>query len=187
MAHEVWRDVVGYEGFYQVSNLGNVKSLCRKIKRGKSLVTIHEKMLNQTENTNGYLRVSLSRNGMVEMRFVHRLVAEAFIDKPNDEYVVDHIDGNKQNNNVLNLRWCSQGQNLHYSYAGGRRRPLVISDEWRKRQKRAVSRPVIRSDGKEFESVLAASRALGLCDAAVSQVVHGRAKTAGGYSFRFKE
>lgn len=191
MAHEEWRDVVGYEGLYEVSNLGRVRGVerhyYRQDSRGVSYpVVVRARMLNQTENSNGYYRVSLSRDNHVKQAFVHRLVAMAFVENPDNLPVIDHIDGDRHNNDASNLRWCTQGDNLHYTYQNGRE--MVFAREHiRKRQVHAVSRPVIRSDGKEFPSVVAASRALGLTDAAVSHVVNGRAKTAGGYSFTFKD
>lgn len=190
MAHEVWRDVVGYEGLYEVSNLGNVRGVARTHlrydKQGNAYeVHVPARCLVKKDNSNGYYRVSLSRDNRVRQLFVHRLVAMAFVENPDNLPVIDHIDGDRHNNDASNLRWCTQGDNLHYSYQNGRE-TVFVREHIKKRQVHAVSRPVVRSDGEEFPSVVAASRALGLSNSAVSHVVNGRAKTAGGYSFTFK-
>ena len=105
---EVWKDVANYEGLYKVSNFGNVYS-CRK-KRNMTL--------NPSEIT-GYVVVGLCKDGIQKLRSVHRLVAEAFIPNPLNLPVVHHMDDNKQNNCVNNLKWCTQKENVHYTIAAG--------------------------------------------------------------------
>jgi len=103
---EVWKDIKGYEGLYQVSNLGRVKSLKRKVKRGKFLYSVKEKILKQAPNTHGYFTVSLWKGNKGKTKSIHVLVAVAFLKhKPNGYFlVVDHIDENRQNNKLENLR-----------------------------------------------------------------------------------
>lgn len=187
MAHETWRDVVGYEGYYQVSNLGRVRSVERRVVRGNHTQLVHEKILNQKNNSSGYLRVNLSRNNHVQQMFVHRIVAMAFVDNPASLPVIDHINGNKHDNSSSNLRWCTQSTNLHYTYSAGGRVAAIMSAEKREKQVRAVSRPVVRSDGREYPSVKEAAADLGLTPCAVSHVLNGRVKSARGYSFAYKE
>lgn len=191
---EEWRDVVGYEGLYEVSNFGNVRTVARTYevessKNGtsyKCVRPVKSKIKKQTENSNGYLRVNLWKDNSGKYLFVHRLVADAFIDGKFDGCVVDHIDGNRHNNKVSNLRWCTQSVNIEDAYKRGTRKPSRMSKKEREEHSMRVSKPVIRSDGRRFKSVIAASRALGLSDGAVSQVLHGRCKTAGGYSFEYE-
>lgn len=95
MLNEKWRSVKGYKGIYKVSNFGNVRRV------GKN------KNLKAWRTPKGYLKVGLSRDAAVERRFVHRLVAEAFMDNPDNLPQINHIDGNKENNCVSNLRWCT--------------------------------------------------------------------------------
>ena len=105
---EEWRDIKGYEGRYQVSNLGRVKSL--KDRYGN----YREKILNPRNSIQGYLDISLYKNGVSKRFKVHRLVAEAFISNINNYSQVNHKDENKQNNRVENLEWCTSKYNANY-------------------------------------------------------------------------
>lgn len=113
---EVWKDIEGYEGFYKVSNLGNVKSLERIVTYGDRFHTVVEKMKKQTvkidprKNT-GYNIVSLYKNNKGTHFYVHRLVATAFIDNPDKKETVNHLDGDKQNNKLDNLEWSTYLEN----------------------------------------------------------------------------
>ncbi len=99
---EIWKDVVGYEGLYKVSNKGRLYSIKRKRK------------MNPTISKNGYKRVKLYINGKFKTVFVHRIVAKAFLNNPENYPVVNHLDENKLNNNVENLQWCTQKQNVNH-------------------------------------------------------------------------
>jgi len=118
---EVWKDVVGYEGYYKVSNLGNVKSLDRIVdNEGKYFRHLKGKPKAQKQQHNGYMTVNLYKNGINKQYKtfrVHRLVAEAFLPNPNNLPFVNHKDENKQNNNVNNLEWCTQQYNNEYGTA----------------------------------------------------------------------
>lgn len=116
---EEFRDIKGYEGLYQVSNLGRVKSLERTIERfnyltkRKNLITQKEKILKPKKER--YLRIELSKNGKAKIYLLHRLVAEAFIPNPENLPQINHKDENKYNNCVDNLEWCSAKYNRCYS------------------------------------------------------------------------
>lgn len=182
---EEWRDVVGYEGLYQVSNLGRVKGVARKVNRNGHMVSVPERLLNQNDNTNGYLRVSLSKGNHTKQAFVHRLVAEAFVDNPKGCKYIDHLDNDRHNNHVDNLAWCTQSENIAASYARGQRKYVPMSEEARARVTKKIAKPVVRSDGKIYPSVTSAAKDLGVTMAMVSHVLNGRAQTALGYSFRY--
>lgn len=114
--NEEWRDVVGYEGYYEVSNLGRVRSKDRIItySNGKR---VHRKSIMKTPTISGspYPRVGLQVNGKLVMKMVHRLVAEAFIPNPNNLPLVNHKDEDKTNFQAFNLEWCDNGYNVSYS------------------------------------------------------------------------
>ncbi len=130
---ETWKDVKGYEGLYQVSNLGRVKSLSRKAvetKYTKNLF-IKEKILVQTICSGGYPYITLF--GDIDNRKkvrVHRLVAEAFIENSCNHTDVNHLDGNKKNNSIENLEWCNRSENISHAYRTMLRTPKTkISKE----------------------------------------------------------
>jgi len=113
---EIFKDIVGYEGIYQVSNLGNVKTLSRMAKHfrgGEKL--IHEKELKQNKDGAGYLCVGLYLNGKQIKKPIHRIVAECFLNpiQSNVKIVVDHIDNNKYNNKVENLQYITHRENTY--------------------------------------------------------------------------
>lgn len=119
---EVWKDIVGYEGYYQVSNLGRVRSLNRLVPHGKgdSMRFLKGKILNQT-NTVGYKAVGLRKNNKVVFSKVHRLLAIAFIPNPEDKPCVNHIDMNRSNNIINNLEWCTYSENTIHFFENGRK------------------------------------------------------------------
>ena len=107
---EIWKPIKDYEGLYEVSNLGRVKSLRRNI--------IVKPYMNHT----GYWMVNLWYNCKQDKRLISRLVAETFIPNPNDYPIINHIDGNKQNNHVSNLEWCTYSQNIKHAHDNGLRK-----------------------------------------------------------------
>lgn len=113
---EIWKDVAGYEGFYQVSNLGNVKSLDRIVwnKANKSNSKIRGFLLKKDNMDKHYFQVGLCKDGKSKHKLVHRLVAIAFLDKKEGLDIINHKDENKLNNIVENLEWCSHSYNVNY-------------------------------------------------------------------------
>ncbi len=115
---EEWKDVVGYEGYYKVSNRGNVMTVAREsIRSNGRSYAVKERLLLQG-NLRGYRIVDLKVAGSRETVRVHRLVMESFVGKPYKE-MVNHIDGNKSNNNVENLEWATRSENELHAYATG--------------------------------------------------------------------
>lgn len=117
---EIWKDIKGFEGRYQVSNLGNIKSLPIKIKQksnggGFHYQTLRGKILIPVPNSKGYLRVVLRTQEKREVWFVHRLVATHFVENPNNKPIVNHIDNVHTNNVANNLEWCTHQENLKHA------------------------------------------------------------------------
>lgn len=187
MSTEIWKEIRGYEGLYKVSNLGRVKSDNSVVMRSNGAPqTFSEKIIAQRDNSNGYYRVTLWKDGKQEYRFVHRLVAEAFVQNVDNKPVVDHIDFDRHNNKAENLRWCTQAENLGRSRKVGRIK-RNISEEMRRKQKDRASKPVRRSDGKIFKSISDAARSLNVTHSAVSHALHNwqNSKACKGYAFEF--
>ena len=115
---EIWKDIQGYEGRYQVSNLGNVKSLKNHLGESRELVRRLKTF------SDGYVRVELHKKGSnPKTRYVHRLVAQAFIPQPQDKKYVNHKDSNRSNNCVKNLEWCTHAENVQHGYREGNMKP----------------------------------------------------------------
>ena len=117
---EIWKDIEGFEGLYQVSNLGRVKCVEHKCPGRHGLRTVKEHLMTQVKGSKGYLYVSLSNMDRGRTFTVHRLVAKAFIPNPDNLPCVNHKDEDKFNNNVSNLEWCTAKQNINYSRKAGR-------------------------------------------------------------------
>lgn len=113
---KIWKDIEGYEGFYQVSCDGDIRSIaCRRCLHGQTRIIHRIKDMTPTDNGNGYLVVQLKSNGKRKPFYVHRLVAEAFVSKPEQTNVVNHKDFNTKNNHANNLEWTTQKENVLYS------------------------------------------------------------------------
>lgn len=107
---EIWKDIDGYDGYYQVSNMGNVRN------------AVKSKILKQQKSRNGYLTVSLTKNNKLTTYRVHRLVASAFIPNPDNKPSVNHIDCDPLNNKAENLEWCTAQENSNWMAKQGRGR-----------------------------------------------------------------
>lgn len=169
----IWKPVVGFEGLYEVSNTGIVKSLFRTVKSkgGKKVVT--EKILKPRLNEWGYEGVSLCKNGKQCDKLVHRLVAEVFI-SPFGGNQVNHIDGNKRNNRVENLEWCTGSGNMKHAYKNGLHTKV--------RAVRAVELNMV------FPSISEAARYVDGKASGIWRCLSGRNKTHRGYHFEpYKE
>lgn len=121
MDTEIWKEIVGFEGYYEISNLGRIRSLDRKvIGRGNKYRPIKSKIKNPTKDKDGYLRVYLFKNNQKHLsRGVHQLVAVAFVDNPYLKKVVNHKDGDKNNNYFSNLEWVTAFENEKHAQENG--------------------------------------------------------------------
>jgi len=190
---EEWRDVVGYEGRYQVSSWGRVKAMARHICSGFIMNGIvPEKMLKLRSNKNGRLTVSLTLNGMQKNKQVHRLVAMAFLTRPSEEYdQVNHKDENPQNNYVGNLEWCTSKYNANYGIHHLNNQEMHHIVEQRNRLSLyGAEKPVlcIDEDGcviRRYKSLSAAARLLKLSSSHISACCKGKRLTVGGYRWAY--
>lgn len=181
---EIWKDVPLYEGFYQVSNKGNVRNLAVYSYKYKRVIKRKApRMLMQDTTHDGYKRVRLSLYGEKKHFTVHRLVAEAFIPNPDKLPCVNHKDETTDNNTVENLEWCTWAYNGSYGKRGER-----IS-------KRQINSPILSKavfqyakDGtfiSAYPSQKEASRQTGVTADMIGRACRGKAKTAGGFIFKF--
>ena len=126
MNEEQWRDIKGYEGLYQVSNMGRVKSLSRIRKCGSNKYIQKERIMKQQDRYNGYKKVQLYKDDYVSF-YVHRLVAEKFIPNPENKPQVNHKDSNISNNNLNNLEWVTISENSIHGYVYGNHKPPMLN------------------------------------------------------------
>ena len=178
---EEWRTIEGYEGKYQVSNLGKVKSL--KDRYGNP----REKILHQGKNSNGYLLVVLYKEGKLKHYLVHRLVANAFIPNPNNYPYVNHKDENPSNNCVDNLEWCDAKYNINYGTCINRR---VSSTDYKAIADKK-SKKVFQYDKQgNLIKIWASTRECGRNGFAhnhVSDCCRGKLKTYRGFKWSYEE
>ena len=188
---EHWKPVSSFGGRYLVSDCGNVISLLRRKKQNHGgTQLIHGKTLSASTNHKGYLTVHLSYCGYSKRVFVHRLVAEAFIPNPDNKLQVNHIDGNKQNNHVENLEWCTCAENMRHAVQTGLLdiTPMISAAHTpgtRKKIARKQMRMVVRDDGVIYASVDEAAKENGVTHGAISMNIHGKTKTSNNHTFKF--
>lgn len=170
---EIWRDIPEYEGFYQASNLGRIRSLdrdlkCEVKKRGYKFGYFKKgRILKQGVQRGGYKVVSISVCAKRKVCTVHRLVAKAFLENPCNYREVNHKDGNKTNNAVENLEWCEHSDNIKHSYQ-------TLGQERHHKPVRCIDTGIVYKSCKE------ASDLTGICTASINHAIHGITKTAGG-------
>ena len=177
----MWKEIKGYEGYYEVSDNGEVRSLDRFIPHSDGSLHFRKgQTMKQTPSTGrdgsqGYLVVNLRKNHMSWVAQVHRLVAMAFIPNPHNLPTVNHIDGNKHNNKVSNLEWVSYGDNNIHALSNGLRQP------------RGVKILQYSLDGDFincYRSVCEASRITGCSRGGISHCINGRCSTSNGFIWR---
>lgn len=176
---EEWRDIEGYEGLYQVSNEGRVKSLERWCRNGKQLVK--EKIKTSFKMADGYYGVTLSKNGIPKVKKIARLVAETFIPNPNDLPEVNHKSEDKSLNTVENLEWCDRSYNINY----GTRNKRVGDHFLKKVCQMDLNENII----KIYNSLTEASINTGTNIGRISSCCHKKPHylTAGGFKWKFYE
>lgn len=178
---EIWKDIKEYEGLYQVSNLGRVRSLDRIINTEQGKRKILGKIRKTRKDSRRfYLLVDLSKNNKTKTFLVHRLVALSFINNPNNLPQINHKDENKENNFIKNLEWCDLSYNQNYGSLPQRRKTFI------KKAHKINSKKIISlEDGKIFNSIQEAGKFFNIESSNIGRVCKGERKTAGGKTFKY--
>lgn len=181
---EIWKDIKGFEGLYQISNLGKVKSLSKYKKHSyNSIAFLKEKILKPLD-INGYQRVILRKDNKSFNKFIHQLVAEMFIDNPKNYKEVNHKDENKTNNRVDNLEWCSHKYNINYGTGNQRRSKTEIGTK--KGTKKIYQFDLKNNLLKIWDSQLQIKKELGIPQSNISNCCNGKRKSTYGYKWRYE-
>lgn len=173
--NEIWKDVVGYEKLYQISNLGRVKSLKRIIDGRWGKTIIAEKILTPRKTKKGYLTVCLYKDKKSKNIKIHRLVAQTYIYNINNLPQVNHKDENKLNNRVDNLEWCNNKYNCNYGNKNVKSKKKIVQLD--------KDYKII----KVWDSIKDASIALNISNTGIGDCCNKRKyrKSCGGYTWRF--
>ena len=185
---EIWKDIKGYEGLYQVSNLGRIKTLDRKIKkksRWGTIINYHikEKILIPIKLNNDYFKVSLSKDNDVNSYLIHRLVAETFIPNPNNLPCINHKDEDKSNNCVKNLEWCTVLYNNTYGTKLKKQSEKQINNP--KSSKKINQYDLEGNFIKTWESMNEIHRQLGIYSQHIYRCCNNKRKSTGGFKWSY--
>lgn len=189
---EEWRDIKGYEGLYQVSNKGRVKSLIKETSLGNRIKVHPEKILKPSVGKRGYWVVGLSKNGKTLTKTLHRLLADAFIPNPDNKPFIDHIDTDKLNCAIENLRWVTSKENTNNprTLVNMKRATKMAWEDGKFDERENVTfRRVAQYDRqgnliKEWDSVIDVERTIHVDGSSISAVCLGKRKSAGGYVWK---
>lgn len=183
LEEEIWKDIEGFEGKYQISSIGRVKSIDRILPHAiHGTWHIRERILKPHWNGQGqsqYMCVHLhSGKGKMSCLRIHRMVAETFIPNPDNLPQVNHIDGDKSNNAVSNLEWVTIQENVDHAWRNGLCENIV----------KAKQKPVVNLDtGERYASLADAERRYGNTFGGISHVINGKSKHAHGYRWAYAE
>lgn len=172
MTTETWKPIIGYEGLYEVSNYGNIRSLFR-----------YKKVLKPWPTSIGYLMVYLSKDNSRKAFLVHRLVASAFLENPDNKPQVNHLDEDRTNNNVSNLEWCTRKENHNY---GSHKKKLSKAHINHPKKSKSIAQ--CTKDGElisVFPSISEATRKTGISKSNICACCQGKRNTCKGFVWRY--
>lgn len=192
MEQENWKSVIGYEGCYEVSDFGNVRSCDRIITHVNGYSSNRKgKTLRPAVSRDGYLQVALSKNNRLMSYMVHRLVGLAFIPNPENKYTVNHKDGVKSNCRADNLEWATKSEQVIHALSHNLR---IMPNVWggKTGSEHGAAKVVQQFDRNgnfiaEFGSIIEAANQLGIRPSGISGVCVGRKKTSGGFIWKHKD
>lgn len=181
---EIWKQVDGYGGYYEVSNLGRVRSKERVTDIQSYCHIVRKPKILKGQFNGNYFRVVMSYEGKYRQVLIHRLVAEAFLPNPNNLPEINHKDEDKTNNNVSNLEWCTRLYNINYGTKKKRHSEFMTKTKGRRVCQYTKTGELVNT----FESITQASKATGIIHSSINMAcVHETQKTAGGYVWRYAE
>jgi hypothetical protein len=177
---EIWKDIQGYEGLYQVSSLGRIRS--------------NKGIRKQSVSNRGYMLVGLCRYNVPKTYLVHRIVAKAFIANVQNKPEINHIDGNKQNNSIKNLEWVSRKENEQHSFHVLNHPMPIVTQKYKGKygKEHNRSRVVLQysQNGeyiRQWDSLMDIERQLGIPHGNVSHCCAGKVHSAGNFIFKYKQ
>lgn len=176
---EIWKDIKGYEGLYQISDLGRIYSIARKNTKGGIL---------KGSKRNGYKTVVLWKNGKYKTYQIHRLVAENFIVNHKNKETVNHKNGIKTDNRAENLEWATQSENIIHAWKTGLTKSFTLGKRGKLCKNSKVVLQVDKNTNKtvdKFYGTMEASRKTGICQQSINNCCNNKRRTAGGYIWKY--
>lgn len=183
---EIWQNIKGYEGKYQISNKGRIKSLIFSNRQAKFM---REKILKPQFNSN-YYQVSLTKDGITKQFTIHRLMAQTFIPNPYNYPCVNHKDGNKKNNSIDNLEWCNFSYNTRHSYDNLLQKIVSGKEHWSygkpsKKRKAIQQYDLNNSFIKIWGHAGLIEKKLNINANNIRECCRGKRESAGGYKWKY--
>ena len=187
MVKEIWKDIEDYEGYYEVSNMGRVRSLDRIVRKNNG-AKLSKGVVLKGDIARGYVRVMLHKEGVIKRFLIHRLVAKAFIPNPENKPQINHINRIKNDNIVENLEWCTQKENMQHAIVNNKEYYDFLHAKGSENKCSVAVIQYSLEDIKiaEYGSIAEASFWSGARRGAISNACRKWAKTAGGYKWEYK-
>lgn len=180
---EIWKPVKDYEGLYEVSNLGRVRTLDKEVNDRWGTRILKGKILNYQPNPLGYISITLNKNKKGKLGLVHRLVAESFIPNPDNKEQVNHINGIKHDNRLVNLEWCTRIENMQHALKNG----LLNIHKGAKHHssKRVAKFDLEMNFIKEYYNIRYAAECNGVTPTQIVRCARGQQKQTGGFIWKY--